>query len=290
MVEDKDKIQLDKILSKVGDLNFRRRIVKMLEYLQINRSDTVLDAGCGEGFYSMIFSNLYNCHVTAIDSDVMILDRAKTWLKDDRNIDFQIANLCKLEFPDGYFDKIVCSEVLEHITDDAVAVRELYRVLKPGGVLALTVPNNNYPFLWDPFNKIRNFLGLGHFNPKSEVWGGIWAYDHKRLYSVDELEKLINDVGFKVEVTEVLTHYGLPFNHLLLVLGKRFYTSLPVPESVKDSMEKFRWKDNKNNRKTIISTLIACVFYVFKKVDQLNNQKFEDGVSSMAISIKARKL
>ena len=46
----------------------------------------------------------------------------------------------RLPFPDATFDRIICSEVLEHIPDDVAALRELRRVLKPGGTLAATVP------------------------------------------------------------------------------------------------------------------------------------------------------
>jgi ubiquinone/menaquinone biosynthesis C-methylase UbiE len=45
-----------------------------------------------------------------------------------------------MPFKDGTFDKIICSEVLEHVVDDEEGVRELVRVLKDGGVLAVSVP------------------------------------------------------------------------------------------------------------------------------------------------------
>jgi SAM-dependent methyltransferase len=280
--------QLDKMLSKVGDLNFKRRIIKVLEYLQINSHDVVLDAGCGEGFYPMIFSKLYNCRVCAIDSDEKILEKAKIWIKENGNIDFKLGDLCKLEYPNNYFDKIVCSEVLEHIPDDTVAARELYRVLKSGGTLAVTVPNKNYPFLWDPFNKIRELSGLGHFDPKSEIWGGIWAYDHKRLYSVVEIEKVLLNAGFEVEKKEVITHYGIPFNHLLLVLGKGVYTRLPVSDKVKSSMEKFKW-DQGTDCAGYPPFPINIFFDFMKYIDRFNDTEFSFDKPTMAISVKARK-
>jgi SAM-dependent methyltransferase len=45
-----------------------------------------------------------------------------------------------LPFPDGTFDRIIASEVLEHLPDDAAALRELARVLRPGGTIAVTIP------------------------------------------------------------------------------------------------------------------------------------------------------
>lgn len=281
--------KLEKILSKVGDLNFKRRVLKIIDYLDIKDTDKVLDAGCGEGFYTMVFNRLYGCDISAVDSDVRILDKAKQWLTNGSKVNVQQGDLCNLNYPDKFFDKVVCSEVLEHIVDDKKATSELFRVMKGGAVLAVTVPNKNYPISWDPLNKIREFLGLGHFNPKSEIWGGIWAYDHKRLYTVAELTELLTSAGFLIEKTEVLTHYGLPFNHLILVLGKRFYTKMPVNEEIKKMMEKFEWEDNSTPKKSLMSRFISLVFDIFKKVDALNSKEFDLKESTMAISIKAKK-
>jgi len=50
------------------------------------------------------------------------------------------ANALSLPFPDGCFDVVIASEVLEHIPEDLVAMREIARVLRPGGMVAVTVP------------------------------------------------------------------------------------------------------------------------------------------------------
>lgn len=281
--------KIDLILRKVGDLNFKRRVLKVLEYLNIKDGDKVLDAGCGEGFYTMVFNELYGCEIEAIDFDPGILEKASRWIKNDKKVNVTSGDICNMIFSSDSFDKVVCSEVLEHITDHDKAASELFRVIKPGGVLAVTVPNKNYPFLWDPLNKIREFLGLGHFNSKSELWGGIWAYDHKRLYSPGEITELLEKAGFKIEKVEVLTHYGLPFNHLILVLGKRFYTGLPVSKEVKSSMEKFEWRTEDEEKTSVISKILNIALGIFLKVDALNEKQFDLEKSSMAISVKAIK-
>jgi len=280
--------KLEKILSKTGDLNFRRRVVTMLDYLDIQPGEKILDIGCGEGFYSMIFDQLYDCEVIAVDYDSEILSLARKRLGDSQKVTLEQGDIINLRFPDNYFDKIVCTEVLEHIEEDEKAIKELYRVLKPGGTIAITVPNKNYPLLWDPLNKIRETLGLGHFNPMSGFWGGIWAKDHKRLYLPQDLKNLVERAGFHVQDLRVLTHYGVPFNHLILYIGKTLYTRFPVPADLKKSMEKFDWNEQPKKR-GVMSTLINAFFTFLKKIDKKNDAIFPLDKSTMAVAIKAKK-
>lgn len=282
------KGKLEKILSKTGDLNFRRRVVTMIEYLDIQPREKILDMGCGEGFYSMIFDQLYDCEVIAVDYDPEILSLAKKWLGGSSRVTVEQGDITNLRFPDNYFDKIVCTEVLEHVEDDKTAIKELFRVLRPGGVVAITVPNKNYPLLWDPLNKIRESLGLGHFSPMSGFWGGIWAKDHKRLYLPQDLKNLVEKAGFQLQDLRVLTHYGVPFNHLILYIGKTLYTQFPMPEAVKKSMEKFDWNEQPRNR-GLMSALINAFYTILKKVDKKNDASFPLEKSTMAVALKATK-
>lgn len=279
---------LEKLLSKVGDMFFKRRIYKVLEYLKIEKDDKILDVGCGEGFYELVISNLYDCNIVAIDNDKKILNMAKKQLGKNKKIKLELQNVKKLPYKSTSFDKIICTEVLEHINEDDVVVKELYRVLKPGGILAITVPNENYPLLWDPLNKVRGYLGLGHFDPKDKFFGGIWSYDHKRLYSPNTLNKLLNEAGLKVKKIEVITKYGLPFNVLVLNLGKAFYTQLPVDESIKNQMEKFDWEKEKQPR-NFYTSMIDAVFSVIKWIDKYNEKKFDLGTSTMGVCALCEK-
>lgn len=89
----------------------------------------------------------------------------------------------RLPFPDGTFDRIICSEVLEHIPDDSAALRELFRILKPGGRLAATVPT------WFP-EKVCWALSDEYHAPFVE--GG-----HVRIFTEPELRRKMRDAGFR---------------------------------------------------------------------------------------------
>lgn len=261
--------KLEKILKNVGDLNFKRRIVEIFEYLDIKSGDKVLDCGCGDGFYTMILSELYNCEITAMDYNQKLIDSAKKTVRNLEKVKFVIGDITKgLPFEDESFDKIIFTEVLEHLDNENQALTELKRVLKKGGKLVLSVPHKNYPFLWDPLNWVREHLGLGHFNPMKPLLGGVWAYDHKRLYTPESLEKVVKSTGLEIESMRGLTHFTLPFNLTLLYVGKQVYTALPLPESVTSNLEKFEYSGEKRR-----SFLIEVPFNFAKFIDKRNKGK-----------------
>ena len=285
-MENKNEL-LERMLSRVGDLGFRRRIVTLLEYIDIKDGEKVLDLGCGEGFYTMVISELYDAEVTAFDFNATLLEKAAAWTGGGKRVEFVNGDIAEtLPFEDNAFDKIVFTEVLEHIDDDRKAISEVYRVLKPGGVLGLTVPNANYPFFWDPLNWTRERVGLGHFSARNTVLGGVWSYDHKRLYSPGEIKKLAEETGFRTLRVETLTHHCVPFNYHVLRLGKLFYTMLPVPKEMKNSMEKFKWREEE---KGSAFSPVNAAFNIFKRIDTRNDGPNGTERSSVSISLKLVK-
>lgn len=116
--------------------------------LGLEPDDLVLDLGCGAGRH--VFQSLRNgARVVAFDYDLDEL-RQVTDLCGAMAIAGEIeragdgaacrGDAVRLPFPDDTFDRIIAAEVLEHIADDEGAMSELHRVLKPGGMIAVTVP------------------------------------------------------------------------------------------------------------------------------------------------------
>ncbi|GAA0417263.1 methyltransferase [Acrocarpospora corrugata] len=93
-----------------------------------------------------------------------------------------VGDALAMPFPDGHFDRVIASEVLEHIPDDLAAMREIVRVLKPGGRLAVTVPS---------------------FLPERVCWALSEDYHtapggHIRIYTLAELRAKLKSSGLEV--------------------------------------------------------------------------------------------
>ncbi len=100
----------------------------------------VLVDGCGVGMY---LERLARTARQAIGLDIE-LERT---LEAHQMVEQVVCGAGEaLPFPEGYFDLVLSHEVLEHVQDDRQAIREIIRVLRPGGRLVLFVPNRGYPF------------------------------------------------------------------------------------------------------------------------------------------------
>ena len=118
------------------------------DLLGIKDGERVLDVGCGEGRHSCRACEQTDCTVCALDIDKANLAKTSYLLRlldeEGKSRGKWVSlrgDATKLPFKDAYFDKVICSEVLEHLPAHQQAIRELKRVLKDDGTLAVSVPS-----------------------------------------------------------------------------------------------------------------------------------------------------
>jgi len=150
----------------------------------------ILDIGCGTGSLMEQLA-LGGYDVSGVDASDECIQRTRERLSRFTQNTPRIVKKGRAEqidFPDKSFDAVIAAEVLEHVEGDGLAVKEFYRLLKPGGLCLITVPAN--PALWDASDEMSG---------------------HKRRYSKDDLLRLFNSASFHVE--KVL-YLGFPLMRL----------------------------------------------------------------------------
>lgn len=250
---------IEKLLSNVGDMSLKRRARRIIEEINPQPGEKIIDLGCGTGYYLYLLSSLpVNLRLTGFDYDKKALAEAKLMLSDKR-IDFTLGDMHKMPFKKSTFDKAVASEVLEHLRDDEKALKEIFRILKPGGTLVISVPSINYPILWDPLNwLLQRFLNT---HIKTGFFSGIWS-GHLRLYHMIDLKKKFEKAGFQIEDARELTYWCIPFNHYLVNLCARLLYDVKISAKVADTISKF-----KETKKPLVFDL---AFKLVNTIDKLN--------------------
>ena len=101
---------------------------------------TVVDLGCGDGYLSYMMAQTGHV-VTSVDLSTNRLKKFEE-VAQTYHIQQVQADIKNTGLPSGYFDAVVCSEVIEHIKGYEDVLKEAYRILKPGGTFIVTVPYN----------------------------------------------------------------------------------------------------------------------------------------------------
>jgi len=116
-----------------------RRLAMVRRYVPLENK-RILDVGCGVGMYTSAFRR-YTHQVHGIEVELCRAREAR-----DRTAGVAQAVGETLPFKDDAFDVVASHEVLEHVEDDRLCAAEMVRVTRPGGHIAIFVPNRLYPF------------------------------------------------------------------------------------------------------------------------------------------------
>ncbi len=125
-----EKFLLNRLQSKKGAIDLTE---KLLDFVELNGKQDFLEVGCGNGVVTKYLAEEYGGEVTGIDIDPQQIELARKEAGDMQNISYLEADTTKLPFKNREFDIVLSFGVLHHIENWLDALREVRRVLKPGG-------------------------------------------------------------------------------------------------------------------------------------------------------------
>jgi SAM-dependent methyltransferase len=149
----------------------RRRLLKtLLSSLKIRRDSTVIDVGCGVGSNLTLLKSM-GFKVIGIDSEIYSLSLAKNLF----GVFLINGDLLRLPIKSSSIDLVIATDILEHLNEDTIGIKEIHRTLAREGMVVLTVPA--FEFLWGT----QDVVGM-----------------HKRRYSKKELLRKLEHEGFTI--------------------------------------------------------------------------------------------
>lgn len=176
----------------------RRKLIRQLLQKYVGDATArVLDAGCGTGGTMKELAGAGDICGCDCSADALAFCRQRGFA------DVSAGDLSALPYADGSFRAVISCDVLEHLPDDEAGLREMMRVLQPGGYLLVTVPAHRY--LWSEHDE---------------------ALAHRRRYSARELRRKLKEAGAEVvKLSPVVVVAFAPI--LMFRLAQRLRPKLP---------------------------------------------------------------
>jgi len=182
-IKEFEKISLD---------NYKKWMIPLIDdlsnYLKIKSEILkILDVGSGPGLLSKELSIRFpKAKITGIDISKYSIKLAKKNCKGIKNINFIVADVKNLPFSDNYFDIVVCKDSFHQFSNPIKAIKEIYRVLKPEGIIYLQDLRRDVPFYL-----IKMIL------PPDTLAKKLIYYSARSSYLPEEIKKILNKAGIK---------------------------------------------------------------------------------------------
>ena len=209
---------LKKYFEQLYEQGFEQNKNELLNLLEENRDAKILDIGCSDGSFTKRVANRVKS--TTVFGIEIIKARASEARKNGVNA--VVANADRtFPFKHSVFDFVISNNVIEHVCDTDLFIKEIYRVLRRGGVCFISTPNiaNLQDIIslmlgYQPFSMhVSDEIVVG--NPLNPSYKLIWDYPrklHRRLFTARALKELFEFHGFECEKCIGRVVYPLPIS------------------------------------------------------------------------------
>jgi 2-polyprenyl-3-methyl-5-hydroxy-6-metoxy-1,4-benzoquinol methylase len=163
----------------------------------------LLDVGSSTGIIDNYLADNFG-EVTGVDIDKEAIQYAQKTFK-KHNLQFLVDDLMDLSFPDNTFDVVICTQIYEHVPDAHKMIREIFRLLKPGGICYFAAGNRMSvmePHYRLPFLSILP-RPLAHIYMKVSGKG---SYYHEKHLTLSGLQKLVSSFIVHDYTEKIITH------------------------------------------------------------------------------------
>jgi demethylmenaquinone methyltransferase/2-methoxy-6-polyprenyl-1,4-benzoquinol methylase len=193
-----------RLLSFGQDPRWRRFLVSRVD---VSASDAVLDVACGTGAVALELLRQYDCRIVGIDQSAEMLAEARRRL--GARVELRQARAEQLPFEDGAFDGLTVTYLLRYVDDPTATMRELARVVRPGGRLAMLefcLPPNRLPrAAWEAYVRAGLPLAGRVISPGWRTVGDFLGPSIREFWRTWPLERIlgswreagIDDVRFR---------------------------------------------------------------------------------------------
>jgi ubiquinone/menaquinone biosynthesis C-methylase UbiE len=250
---------------KVLTTSRKAELIKDLIWPELRINSKILDIGCGSGY---LLWKLYKegCNYYGIDMSCASLDLAKEYVK----ADLKVADAHNLPFQDGYFDLIICTDVLEHFADDNRAVLEISRVLRKGGTAFFYTPTTSGILSKTPF------VDLYHTSDEN------YMKDY-RYYDLEKISNLMKNKNFNIEM---IGYHNIFIQELITQLLKLFSSKVKIEYNEQADIKNFI-KSKYYLPYNIIYPLISLICTV---EELLNSKIFKYKLLGHRLFVKVKKI
>jgi ubiquinone/menaquinone biosynthesis C-methylase UbiE len=254
------KVDLDKFGFTYGIRLKEIKLKRLLSLMNIHPKKNVLDIGCGDGRFLNKLNAQYKT-LKNIGIDISLRQLRFNLRNNPFGNLYCLSDAEELPFQDSYFDYVFCFDVLEHLPNPKICIKEILRVLKPRGKALIYALNRKDKYTWHWFLRIISFGKLG-------IDRGYWGeHDKENFLVTEDIIKECKDNRLNINrIVYFHSFFTLIFDEVYPRLLNFIYSKLLKIRSTKEMRT-----DTQDNFNVTNSTNSKIILFLIKICSYLNN-------------------